>query len=78
MSVERHRQSEQRHRQILRADMIPARVDWDLLIHDVAPPQTEIPLGDFIFSREVMYRPSRSTYSTRGVNSLEDLEIDCE
>jgi hypothetical protein len=78
MSLERHRQREQRHQEALRVDRMPSKVDWDLFIQDAAPSQSVNMIRSFVFSKQVMYHPSRITYSSRGVNGSEDLEIDCE
>jgi hypothetical protein len=69
---------DQQQQEAFRMDMVPVKIDWHLFIHKVSPPQIENTLGKFIFSKQVMYRPSRVTYSTRGTNALEEIEIDCE
>lgn len=78
MSLERHRQKEQRHHEALRVDLITPTIDWDLFIHDVTPPYLEIARRDYVFGKQVAYQPSRVSYSPRGVNGLEELEMDCE
>jgi hypothetical protein len=75
MSIERHRQREQIYP---KQTIGPEKSELDLLIHEVIPSKDDELKSGFIFFRQVMYQPSRSAYMTRGVNSLEDLEMDCD